>query len=66
MFCNGILIILFRIIKIVCTISNWTSFFMVCLLAAVIAYLMLFFVLFNKVERKKVSNMVRSKVGRKV
>ena len=43
--CNIVLIIVFNIIRCVYSIKNWTSFFFICILAACIGYLSIFFIL---------------------
>lgn len=63
--CNIVLIIVFNIIRCVYSIKNWTSFFFICILAACIGYLSIFFILFNRQERGKLIRFIQVKAGRK-
>lgn len=61
--CNVVLGVVFSLIRFVFSIKSWSSFFIVCILSALIGYFLIFFILFNREERDKMFKFVRLKLG---
>lgn len=46
------------------TIANWLIFFLICILAGIVGYIIAFSIVFSKDERKKVVEVIRNKFRR--
>lgn len=62
LFSNGVLFLIFESIRAIFKIDSWVTFFAVCVSAAIVGYILAFFILFNRNERKKALNKVFEKV----
>lgn len=63
LFSNGVLFLIFESIRAIFKIDSWVTFFAVCVSAAIVGYILAFFILFNRNERKKALNKVFEKAS---
>lgn len=59
-----IMMIVFVIIRRMTIINNWFSFFLICIFAAILGYIIAFGIVFSQEERRKVIEMVIDKFRR--
>lgn len=63
-FSSFIMMTVFICIREILEISNWTSFFAVCIFAGILGYFIAFCIVFSKEEKAKVMNRLKNKFGR--
>ena len=64
--CNGILLCIFCIIHNILPIKGWKTFFGACGIAATIGYILTFFILFNRMERKEILRFVMRRIRNRI
>lgn len=60
---SAVMAIVFVIIHQMLSISNWIIFFIACLVAGILGYMVAFLIVFNRTEKKKVLLVIANKIG---
>ena len=61
---SGLMLVLFVIIRRIFLIHSWTSFFVVCIVAAMCGYIIVFMIVFNREEKRRVLRIIKNKIRR--
>lgn len=58
------MILAFIVIHEVSIINGWISFFAICGISAILGYVIVFMIVFNKDEKTKVINIIKKRIRR--
>lgn len=61
---SGVMLLAFILIRKAFIINSWGNFLVVCSISAVLGYVIVFIIVFSKDEKRKVINMLKSKMRR--